>query len=93
MSSSYEFVHALVLVDAEGDRFLAISPCGSMDPKDIVFLKNGTICAIEECIHINRLSAEFQLLEKMMKLSEIAAVYAFIWEKQEADNGKVPGNP
>lgn len=92
MSSSYEFVYALVLEDGDGNNFLAISPCGSAEPKDLVLLENEVLCEVKECLYVNRLSKEFVLLEKMMELSEVSAVYAHIWEKQEADNGTDPGD-
>lgn len=92
MSSDYEFVYALVLESKDGDEFLAISPCGSADPKDLALLNNDILYEVKECIYVNRLSAEFQLLEKMIGLSEVTAVYAQVWEKQEAENGTVPGD-
>lgn len=92
MSSGYEFVYALVLESEDGEEFLAISPCGSADPKDLVLLDNEVLCEVKECIYVNRLSEEFQLLEKMTELREVTAVYAQVWEKQEADNGTVPGD-
>ena len=92
MSSGYEFVYALVLESEDGEEFLAISPCGSADPKDLVLLDNEVLCEVKECIYVNRLSEEFQLLEKMTDLREVTAVYAQVWEKQEADNGTVPGD-
>lgn len=92
MSSGYEFVYALVLESEDGEEFLAISPCGSADPKDFVLLDNEVLCEVKECIYVNRLSEEFQLLEKMTELREVTAVYALIYEKQEADNGTVPGD-
>lgn len=92
MSSGYEFVYALVLESEDGCQFLAISPCGSADPKDLVLLDNDVLCSVVECIYVNRLSAEFQLLEKVMDLSEVTAVYAQVWEKQEADDVTEPGD-
>ncbi len=92
MSSGYEFVYALVLESEDGEEFLAISPCGSADPKDLALLNNDILCAVKECIYVNRQSTEFQLLEKVMDLSEVVAVYAHVWEKQEADNGTDPGD-
>ena len=92
MSSGFEFVYVLVLESEDGDEFLAISPCGSADPKDLALLNNDILCEVNECIYVNRLSAEFQLLEKMMGLSEVTAVYAHVWEKQEAENGTDPGD-
>lgn len=92
MSSGYEFVYALVLESEDGEEFLAISPCGSADPKDLVLLDNEVLCEVKECIYVNRLSEEFQLLEKMTALREVTAVYAQVWEKQEAGNGTVPGD-
>lgn len=92
MSSGYEFVYALVLESEDGEEFLAISPCGSADPKDLVLLDNEVLCEVKECIYVNRLSEEFQLLEKMTELREVTAVYAQVWEKQEADNGTDPGD-
>ena len=92
MSSEYEFVHALVLEDEDGQQFLAISPCGNADPEDLVLLKNEVLCTVRECVYVNRLSAEFRLLEAMMELSEVSAVYALVWEKQEANDGTVSGD-
>ena len=93
MSSGYEFVYALVLEDESGNNYLAISPCGSAEPKDLVLLKNEILCEVMECVYVNRLSEEFKLLEKVMELSEVSAVYAFVWEKTEDTNGTIPGNP
>ena len=92
MSSGYEFVYALVLETEDGEEFLAISPCGSADLKDLVLLDNDILCEVKECLYVNRLSTEFQLLEKVTDMSEVTAVYAQVWEKQEADNGTVPGD-
>lgn len=92
MSSNFEFVYALVLESEDGEEFLAISPCGSTDPKDLVLLDNEVLCEVKECLYVNRLSTEFQLLEKVMDMSEVTAVYAQVWEKQEADNGTDPGD-
>ena len=92
MSSDYEFVYALVLESENGDLFLAISPYGHSDPKDLVLLDNEVLCEVKECLYVNRQSTEFQLLEKVMDLSEVTAVYAQVWEKQEADNGTDPGD-
>ena len=92
MSSGYEFVYALVLESEDGEEFLAISPCGSADPKDLVLLDDEVLCEVMECLYVNRLSEEFQLLEKMTELREVTALYAQVWEKQEADNGTVPGD-
>ena len=92
MSSGYEFVYALVLESEDGEEFLAISPCGSADPKDLALLNNDILCEVKECLYVNRQSTEFQLLEKVMDLSEVTAVYAQVWEKQEADNGTDPGD-
>ena len=89
MNSGYEFVYALVLESEDGYQFLAISPCGSADPKDLVLLDNEVLCEVKECLYVNRLSTEFQLLEKVMDLSEVTAVYAQVWEKPEVDNGTV----
>ena len=91
MSTGYEFVYALVLEDGEGNRYLAISPCGSAAPKDLVLLENDVLCEVKECVYVNRLSEEFELLEKLMELSEVSAVYAFIWG-QEDDNGTASGD-
>lgn len=91
MSSSYEFVYILVLEDESGNDYLAISPCGSADPKDLVLLENEVLCEVKECVYVNRLSEEFKLLEKMMELSKVDAVYAQVWEKQEADDVTDPG--
>ena len=92
MSSGYEFVYALVLESEDGEEFLAISPCGSADPKDLAVLNNDILCEVKECIYVNRLSAEFQLLERVADMCEVTAVYAQVWEKQEADNGTDPGD-
>ena len=92
MSSCCNFVYALALESEDGCQFLAISPCGSADPKDLVLLNNDILCEVKECLYVNRQSTEFQLLEKMMDLSEVTAVYAQVWEKQEADNGTDPGD-
>ena len=92
MSSGYEFVYALVLESEDGEEFLAISPCGSADPKDLALLNNDVLCEVKECLYVNRLSTEFQLLEKVTDLSEVTAVYAQVWEKQEADNGTDHGD-
>lgn len=92
MSSGFEFVYVLVLESEDGDEFLAISPCGSADPKDLALLNNDILCDVKECIYVNRLSAEFQLLERVANMCEVTAVYAQVWEKQEADNGTVPGD-
>ncbi|MBQ6852409.1 MAG: hypothetical protein IJO04_05205 [Oscillospiraceae bacterium] len=92
MSSGYEFVYALVLETEDGEEFLAISPCGSADPKDLVLLDNDILCEVKECLYVNRLSTEFQLLEKVTDMSEVTAVYAQVWEKQEAGNGTDPGD-
>ncbi|MBQ2785835.1 MAG: hypothetical protein IJF02_04980 [Oscillospiraceae bacterium] len=92
MSSGYEFVYALVLETEDGEEFLAISPCGSADPKDLVLLDNDILCEVKECLYVNRLSTEFQLLEKVTDMSEVTAVYAQVWEKQEAGNGTVSGD-
>ena len=93
MSSGYEFVYALVLESEDGCQFLAISPCGSADPKDLVLLDNDILCEVKECLYVNRLSTEFQLLERVADMSEVTAVYAQVWEKQEVDDGTVPTNP
>jgi len=92
MSSGYEFVYALVLESEDGCQFLAISPCGSADPKDLVLLDNEVLCEVKECFYVDRKSTEFQLLEKVMDMSEVTAVYARVWEKQEDDNATVPGD-
>lgn len=92
MSSDFEFVYVLVLEDESGNNYLAISPCGSADPKDLALVNNDILCEVKECVYVNRLSKEFELLEKMMELSEVSAVYAFVWEKSEDDNGTVPGD-
>ena len=92
MSSGYEFVYALVLESEDSEELLAISPCGSADPKDLVLLDNEVLYEVKECIYVNRLSEEFQLLEKMTELREVTAMYAQVWEKPEADNGTVPGD-
>ena len=82
MSSSCQFVYALVVEDALGNKFLVISPCGSADQNDLVFLEGGSVCEVKECVYVNRLSEEFQLLEKMIEPREASAVYALIYEKQ-----------
>ena len=92
MSSGYEFVYALVLESEDSEELLAISPCGSADPKDLVLLDNEVLYEVKECIYVNRLSEEFQLLEKMTELREVTAMSAQVWEKPEADNGTVPGD-
>ena len=92
MSSGFEFVYVLVLESEDGDEFLAISPCGSADPKDLALLNNDILCEVKECIYVNRLSVEFQLLERMMDMCEVTAVYAQIWEQPEVDNGTVSGD-
>lgn len=92
MNSSYEFVYALVLEDESGNIYLAISPCGSADPKDLMLVNNDVLCEVKECVYVNRLSDEFKLLEKTMGLSEVSAVYAFVWEKPEVDDGTVSGD-
>lgn len=92
MSSGYEFVYALVLESEDGCQFLAISPCGSADPKGLVLLDNEVLCEVKECLYVNRLSTEFQLLEKVMDMGEVTAVYAHVWEKQEADDVTDPGD-
>lgn len=90
MNSDYEFVYVLVLESEDGEKFLAISPCGSADPKDLALLNNDILCEVKECLYVNRKSAEFQLLEEVMGLREVTAVYAQVWEKPEVDNGTVP---
>ena len=92
MSSDFEFVYVLVLEDESGNNYLAISPCGSADPKDLALVNNDILCEVKECVYVNRRSKEFELLEKMMELSEVSAVYAFVWEKPEDDNGTVSGD-
>ena len=92
MSSDFEFVYTLVLEDESGNEYLAISPCGSAEPKDLVLVNNDVLCEVKECVYVNRLSEEFKLLEKMMGLSEVSAVYTFVLEKQEAENGTMPGD-
>lgn len=92
MSSGFEFVYALVLESEDGCQFLAISPCGSADPKDLALLNNDILCEVKECLYVNRKSTEFQLLEKVMDMSVVTAVYAQVWEKQEADDVTEPGD-
>ncbi len=92
MNSSYEFVYTLLLKGGDGENYLAISPHGSVNPKDLVLLENMVPCEVTECVYVNRLSEEFKLLEKMMELSEVSAVYAFVWGKPEDDNGTVHGD-
>ena len=90
MGSGFEFVYVLVLESGDGNEFLAISPCGSADPKDLALLNNDILCEVKESIYVNRLSAEFQLLERVADMCEVTAVYAQFWEKPEVDNGTVP---
>ena len=90
MGSGFEFVYVLVLESGDGNEFLAISPCGSADPKDLALLNNDILCEVKESIYVNRLSAEFQLLERVADMCEVTAVYAQVWEKPEVDNGTVP---
>ena len=92
MSLGYEFVYVLVLESENGCQLIAISPCGSADPKDLVLLDSEILCEVKECLYVNRLSTEFQLLERVADMSEVTAVYAQVWEKQEVDNGTVPGD-
>ena len=92
MNLSCEFVYVLILEDESGGNYLAISPCGSLNPKDLVLLDDAVLCEVMECFYVNRLSTEFQLLEKVVDMSAVTTVYAQIWEKQEADDVTDPGD-
>lgn len=89
MGKGFEFVYVLVLEDESGNDYLAISPCGSAEPKDLVLVNNDVLCEVKECAYINRLSEEFKLLEKMVELAEVSAVYSLAWEKEDGNDAAV----